>query len=170
MNHISALDEILIKTYIDRDSVLLDTACFNHLFNRKRWFIEYEDIDPLSIGASNGGTGAARHCPSTSATQPSQHTGPRHNNSRIASAEQKIDVHPLPPRYNRAAERFKTYDQTAVNTLRQTPATRPAPESTVAKPDAMTGATDDQGHWSIASNQWSVDEENRLVLLNQSLR
>ena len=51
--------ELFEKRYIDRDSVLLDTACFNHLFNSKRWFIEYEDIDPLSIGASNGGTGAA---------------------------------------------------------------------------------------------------------------
>ena len=51
--------ELFEKRYIDRDSVLLDTACFNHLFNSKRWFIEYEDINPLSIGASNGGTGAA---------------------------------------------------------------------------------------------------------------
>ena len=51
--------ELFEKRYIDRDSVLLDTACFNHIFNSKRWFIEYEDIDPLSIGASNGGTGAA---------------------------------------------------------------------------------------------------------------
>lgn len=51
--------ELFEKRYIDRDSVLLDTACFNHLFNSKQWFIEYEDIDPLSIGASNCGTGAA---------------------------------------------------------------------------------------------------------------
>jgi hypothetical protein len=43
--------ELFEKRYIDRDSVLLDTACFNHLFNSKRWFIEYEDIDPLSIGS-----------------------------------------------------------------------------------------------------------------------
>jgi hypothetical protein len=51
--------ELFEKRYIDRDSVLLDTVCFNHLFNSKRWFIEYEDIDPLSIGTNNGGTGAA---------------------------------------------------------------------------------------------------------------
>src|SRR5580700_2974952 len=49
--------ELFEKQYIDRDTVLLDTACFNHIFNSKRWFIEYEDIDPLSTGASNGGTG-----------------------------------------------------------------------------------------------------------------
>jgi hypothetical protein len=36
--------ELFEKRYID-----------NHLFNIKRRFIEYEDIDPLSIGASNGG-------------------------------------------------------------------------------------------------------------------
>jgi hypothetical protein len=50
--------ELFEKHYIDRDTVLLDTACFNHIFNSKRWFIEYEDINPLSTGASNGGTGA----------------------------------------------------------------------------------------------------------------
>jgi hypothetical protein len=46
--------ELFEKRYIDPDSVLPDTACFNHLFNSKWWFIEYEDIDPLSIGAGTG--------------------------------------------------------------------------------------------------------------------
>ena len=50
--------ELFEKQYIDRDSVLLDTACFNYLFNSKKWFIEYQDTELLSTGASNGGTGA----------------------------------------------------------------------------------------------------------------
>ena len=47
------------KKFIDRNLVLIDTACFNYLFNSKKWFIDYSDIDPLSTGASNGSTGAA---------------------------------------------------------------------------------------------------------------
>jgi hypothetical protein len=43
---------------ITRDSVLLDTACFNHLFNSKKWFIKYKDINPVAVRASNGGQGA----------------------------------------------------------------------------------------------------------------
>jgi hypothetical protein len=46
------------KRYIDRDSILLDSACFNHIFNSKKWFIDYKDIETISTGASNGGTGA----------------------------------------------------------------------------------------------------------------
>jgi hypothetical protein len=49
--------ELFEKRYIDRDSVLLDSACFNHLFNSKKWFIEYMDTESLSTAASNGGTG-----------------------------------------------------------------------------------------------------------------
>jgi hypothetical protein len=43
---------------ITRDSVLLDTACFNHLFNNKRWFIKYKDINLVAVRASNRGQGA----------------------------------------------------------------------------------------------------------------
>jgi hypothetical protein len=43
---------------ITRDLVLLDTACFNHLFNNKRWFIKYKDINLVAVRASNGGQGA----------------------------------------------------------------------------------------------------------------
>jgi hypothetical protein len=43
---------------ITRDLVLLDTVCFNHLFNKKRWFIKYKDINLVLIKASNGGQGA----------------------------------------------------------------------------------------------------------------
>ena len=46
------------KKFINRDLVLIDTACFNHLFNSKKWFIDYSNIDPLSTGASNGSIGA----------------------------------------------------------------------------------------------------------------
>jgi hypothetical protein len=46
------------KRYIDRDSILLDSTCFNYIFNSKKWFIDYKDIKTISTGASNGGTGA----------------------------------------------------------------------------------------------------------------
>jgi hypothetical protein len=50
----------MFKTYvITRDLVLLNTACFNHLFNSKKWFIKYKDINPVAVRASNGGHGAA---------------------------------------------------------------------------------------------------------------
>ena len=46
--------------YITRDSILLDSACFNHIFNDKKWFIEYDDIDKqVSFGSSNGSTSIA---------------------------------------------------------------------------------------------------------------
>jgi hypothetical protein len=51
--------ELFEKQYIDRDSTLLDSACFNHIFNNKKWFIEYEDIEGVSTGASNGSNGTA---------------------------------------------------------------------------------------------------------------
>jgi hypothetical protein len=54
--------DLFKKRYISRDSVLLDTACFNHLFNSKYWFIKYQDIDPLTTRASNGGTRTILGC------------------------------------------------------------------------------------------------------------
>ena len=49
--------DLFEKRYIDRDSVLLDSACFNHIFNDKKWFIEYQDtpMPPFLISDSNGG-------------------------------------------------------------------------------------------------------------------
>jgi hypothetical protein len=50
----------MFKNYaITRDSVLLDTVYFNHLFNNKRWFIKYEDINLVVVNASNRRQGAA---------------------------------------------------------------------------------------------------------------
>jgi hypothetical protein len=55
-----AINTAMFKTHvITRDLVLLDTACFNHLFNSKKWFIKYKDINPVAVRASNGGQGAA---------------------------------------------------------------------------------------------------------------
>lgn len=51
----TVITELFEKRYIDRDLILLDSACFNHLFNSKKWFVEYEDIKPFSTSASNGG-------------------------------------------------------------------------------------------------------------------
>ena len=51
--------ELFEKRYINRDLILLDTACFNHIFNNKRWFIKYKEIVPLEIRASNSRTGLA---------------------------------------------------------------------------------------------------------------
>ena len=48
------------KKKVDQNSVLLDTACFNHIFNDKRWFIKYEAINPLTTQTSNGRTGILR--------------------------------------------------------------------------------------------------------------
>ena len=49
--------DLFEKRYIDRDSVLLDSACFNHIFNDKKWFIEFEGttISSVPISDSNGG-------------------------------------------------------------------------------------------------------------------
>ena len=50
--------ELFEKRYIDQNSILLDTACFNYLFNSKKWFIDYKDIKLLSISTNNRGIGA----------------------------------------------------------------------------------------------------------------
>jgi hypothetical protein len=58
LSQITIKAEMFKNHAITRDSVLLDTACFNHLFNNKRWFIKYKDINPVVVRASNGGQGA----------------------------------------------------------------------------------------------------------------
>ena len=56
LSQITLKTELFKKRFINRDLVLLNTACFNHMFNYKKWFIEYEDVEPLSTSTSNKGT------------------------------------------------------------------------------------------------------------------
>ena len=58
LSQIAIKAELFKKRYINQDSILLDTAYFNHLFNNKKWVINYKDIKLLFIDASNKGIGA----------------------------------------------------------------------------------------------------------------
>jgi hypothetical protein len=51
--------ELFEKNHIDRDSIILDSGCFNYIFNEKKWFIEYEEIEAIATGSSSGVPGTA---------------------------------------------------------------------------------------------------------------